>query len=47
MRDVDNLRGLHSVRTMQSSKKRSIPRIQSSAYLDLFMLQKEKARYVI
>ncbi len=44
MRDVDNLRGLHSVRTMQSSKKRSIPRIQSSAYLDLFMLQKEKDR---
>ena len=44
MRDVDSLRGLHAVRTMQSSKKRSIPRIQSSAYLDLYMLQKEKDR---
>ena len=46
MKDVDGLRGLHAVRTMQSSKKRSIPRIQSSAYLDLFMLQKEKDRLV-
>ena len=46
MRDVDSLKGLHAVRTMQSSKKRSIPRIQSSAYLDLFMLQKEKDRLI-
>lgn len=46
MRDVDSLRGLHAVRTMQSSKKRSIPRVQSSAYLDLYMLQKEKDRLI-
>ena len=42
MRDVDSLKGLHAVRTMQSVKKRSIPRIGSSAYLDLYMLQKGK-----
>lgn len=44
MRDVNSLRGLHGVRTMQSAKKRSIPRIQSSTYLDLYMLKKEKER---
>jgi len=42
MRDVDSLKGLHALRTMQSVKKRSIPRIENSAYLDLYMLQKEK-----
>jgi len=36
------MRGLHSVKTIQSTKKRSIPRIESSSYLDLYMLQKEK-----
>ena len=44
MRDVDSMRGIHSVRTMGSTKKRSIPRIQSSAFLELYMLQKEKER---
>lgn len=44
MRDVNSLKGLHGVRTMQSAKKRSIPRIQSSSYLDLYMLKKEKER---
>jgi hypothetical protein len=29
---------------MLSTKKRSIPRVQSSAYLDLYMLGKEKER---
>lgn len=29
---------------MHSSSKRSIPRVQSSAYLDLYMLRKEKDR---
>lgn len=46
MRDVNNLKGLHIVKTMQSTKKRSIPRIQSSAYLDLYMLNKEKERLI-
>ena len=44
MRDVNSLPGLHKLRTMFSAKKRSIPRIQSSAYLDLYMLNKEKER---
>jgi len=44
MRDVNNLRGLHLLRTMQSTKRRSIPRIQTSTYLDLYMLNKEKER---
>ena len=44
MRSVNSLRGLHSVRTLHSAKKRSIPRIQTSAYLDLYVLNKEKER---
>jgi len=44
MRDVNTLKGLHGLRTMHSSKKRSIPRVQSSAYLDLYMMGKEKER---
>lgn len=44
MRDVNTLKGLHSARTMHSARKRSIPRIQSSPYLDLYMLNKEKER---
>ena len=44
MRDVNTLGGLHVIRTMLSAKKRSIPRVQSSAYLDLYMLNKEKER---
>jgi len=44
MRDVNNLPGIHAVRTMFSAKKRSMPKVQSSGYLDLFMLNKEKDR---
>jgi len=44
MRDVNSLPGIHKLRTMFSSKKRSIPRVQSSAYLDLYMMNKEKER---
>ena len=44
MRDVNGLKGLQVLRTMHSTKKRSIPRIQSSAYLDIYMLEKEKER---
>lgn len=44
MRDVNSLRGLHVLRTMHSTKRRSIPRFQSSTYLDLYMLNKEKER---
>jgi len=44
MRDVNSLPGIHNLRTLFSVKKRSIPRIQSSAYLDLYMMNKEKER---
>jgi len=44
MKDVNSLRGIHGVGTMQSRKKRSIPRVQSSTYLDLYMLNNEKER---
>ena len=44
MRDVNSLSGLHKLRTMVSAKKRSIPRVQSSTYLDLYMMNKEKER---
>ena len=44
MRDVNSLKGLHVLRTMHSTKRRSIPRIQSSTFLDLYMLKKEKER---
>ena len=44
VRGATELSGLREIRTMHSSKKRSIPRVQSSAYLDLYMLRKEKDR---
>jgi len=44
MRDVNSLPELHKLRTMVSAKKRSIPRVQSSTYLDLYMINKEKER---
>jgi len=42
MKDVNTLSGIHTVRTMCSANKRSMPKVQSSAYLDLFILNKEK-----
>lgn len=44
VRGATELSGLREIRTMHSGKKRSIPRVQSSAYLDLYMLRKEKDR---
>lgn len=44
VRGVTELSGLREIRSMHSSRKRSIPRVQSSAYLDLYMLRKEKDR---
>lgn len=44
VRGATELSGLREMRTMHSSKKRSIPRVQSSTYLDLYMLGKEKDR---
>lgn len=44
LRGTTEISGLRDVRTMHSSRKRSIPRVQSSPYLDLYMLHKEKER---
>ena len=44
MRDVNSLPGLHKLRTLGSTRQRSIPRIQGSTYLDLYMMGKEKER---
>ena len=44
MRGVSEVSGLRGIRTMHSGGKRSISRVQSSAYLDLYILKKEKER---
>ena len=44
MKGVSEISGLQSIKSMHSGGKRSIPRAQSSAYLDLYMLRKEKDR---
>ena len=44
MKGVSEISGLRSIKSMHSSGKRSIPRVQSSTYLDLYMLRKEKDR---
>jgi len=47
MRDIKGMKGmkgLHVLRTMRDIKRRSMPRIKTSAYLDLFILSKEKER---
>ena len=44
MKSVSEISGLRSVKSMHLTGKRSIPRVESSAYLDLYMLKKEKDR---
>jgi hypothetical protein len=44
VRRIKELSGLRDTKTMNSTKKRSIPRVQSSAYLDLYILQKGRGR---
>ena len=44
MSGVSEISGLRSIKSMHSSSKRSIPRVQSSTYLDLYVLRKEKDR---
>ena len=44
MKGVSEISGLRSIKSMRSSSKRSIPRVQRSAYLDLYMLRKKKDR---
>ena len=43
MRGVTDISGLRDIRSMHSTR-RSIPRFKNSAFLDLYMLQKEKER---
>src|SRR3990170_4814882 len=44
MRNVSSLKGMHSLRTRNKTKKRSVPGVETSVYLDLYMLNKEKER---
>lgn len=44
IRGVTDVSGLREIRSLHTSGRRSIPRVQSSAYLDLYMLQKAKDR---
>lgn len=44
MKGVSEISGLQSIKSMRTTGKRSIPRTQSSAYLDLYMMKKEKDR---
>jgi len=44
VRSVDDTIGLHNIRSIQSTGQRSIPKNQSSAYLDLYMINMEKQR---
>lgn len=44
VRKKTEISGLRDIKTLQSTRKRSIPRIQSSAYLDLYVLRKERDR---
>lgn len=43
-RNTSEIRGLRNIRSMRSTGKNSIPKNQSSAYLDLYMLNIEKKR---
>jgi hypothetical protein len=44
MRSTTELRGLREIRTIQSVKRSSMPKSQSSSYLDLYMMKREKDR---
>ena len=46
MRGMTDVSGLREIRSLRSTGKRSIPRVQSSANLALYMLEKEKERLV-
>ena len=44
MKGVIDVKSLRDIRSLRSTAKRAIPRVQSSAYLDLYILEKEKER---
>ena len=43
-KSVTDIRSLQNIRSMHTTGQRSIPKSKSSAYLDLYMLRKEKER---
>lgn len=44
MKGLTDIRGLRDVRGMPTTGRRAIPRTGSSAYLDLYVLQRERER---
>lgn len=44
MKGLTEIKGLRGIRTLGGSGRRGIPRMQSSVYLDMFVLRKEKER---
>ena len=42
MKRFETLKGLHGVKTLGSAKKRSISRVQSSTYLELYVMERER-----
>lgn len=44
MKGMTDAVGLRDIRSMVTSGRRSMPRVQRSGYLDLYMLQKAKER---
>ena len=42
MKGVIDVKSLRDIRSLRSTAKRAIPRVQSSAHLDLYILEKEK-----
>ena len=45
MQNSKDLKRFHNVKTMLSSKKHSMPKLQSSSnYLDMYLLEKERER---
>ncbi len=44
MRGMAEVSGLREIRSVRSTGKRSIPRVQTSAHLDLYILEKERER---
>jgi len=44
VRGVMEIKGLTETKTLQGSKKRSMPRAQNAIYLEMFILEKEKGR---
>lgn len=44
MKNINLIKGVHLLKTMQSAKKRSMPKAQVSTYLDLYVLSEGKER---